>query len=113
MANQLKVAMVHSIQTLRERGWSQRRIARTLGIHRETVARYLQLAGAGCGPPGDDSKPAKPAHGSEEGEETAPSTAPDSKPAKPAHGSGPCSRCEPFREIILTGLEQGLSYQRL
>ena len=41
MANQLKMAMVDAIWTLRERGWSQRRIAKELGINRETVARYL------------------------------------------------------------------------
>ena len=114
MANQLKVATVHSIQTLRDRGWSQRRIARTLGIHRETVGRYLQLGGASCGPPGDDSKPAKPAHGSDEGGDVPqPGSDQDPKPAKPAHGSGPLSRCEPFREIVIAGLEQGLSYQRI
>ncbi len=44
MANVLKMAKVHSIQTLHARGWSQRRIARELGVHRETVARYVQLA---------------------------------------------------------------------
>ena len=44
MANVLKMAKVHSIQVLHARGWSQRRIARELGIHRETVARYVQLA---------------------------------------------------------------------
>jgi transposase len=52
MANQLKMAEIHSILTLRTRGWSFRRIARELGVHRETVARYVQLAGA----------PAKPAN---------------------------------------------------
>lgn len=52
MANQLKMAEIHSILTLRARGWSFRRIARELGVHRETVARYVQLAGA----------PAKPAN---------------------------------------------------
>jgi len=45
MANRLKMAKVHSIGTLHERGWSNRRIARALGIHRETVARYVGLAG--------------------------------------------------------------------
>ena len=40
MANQLKMAMIDAIITLLERGWSYRRIARELGIHRETVARY-------------------------------------------------------------------------
>ena len=44
MANDLEVAKVHSIQTLRERSWSQRRIARELGIDREMVARQLRLA---------------------------------------------------------------------
>lgn len=48
MANQLKMATVHSIQTLWQRGWSRRRIARTLGIHRETVGRYIRLAEAAC-----------------------------------------------------------------
>ena len=43
MANQLKMAKVHSIQTLHACGWSQRRIARELGVHRETVARYVQM----------------------------------------------------------------------
>ena len=47
MVNQLKMAQVHAIQALRNRDWSQRRIARELGIHRETVARYLRLARAG------------------------------------------------------------------
>lgn len=42
MANQLKVAKVLSIRTLHAQGWSQRRIARELGINRDTVARYLK-----------------------------------------------------------------------
>jgi len=84
MANQLQVATVHSILTLRERGWSQRRLARTLGTHRETVARYLQLDHAGCGPPEDDPKP-----------------------AKPAHGSGPRSQCEPYRVPVSGGSGEG------
>lgn len=45
MANQLKVALIESIQSLRAQRWSFRRIARELGIHRETVARYV----SGCG----------------------------------------------------------------
>ena len=39
MANQLKMAVVHAILTLARLGWSRRRIARELGIDRETVAR--------------------------------------------------------------------------
>lgn len=41
VANRLKMATVHSILTLRSRGWSYRRIARELGVHRETVKRYV------------------------------------------------------------------------
>ena len=51
MANQLKMAMVNAVWTLKQRGWSNRRIARELGIDRETVARYVHLWQA-------DSKPA-------------------------------------------------------
>ncbi len=42
MANRLKMAISESIFTLRQRGWSQRRIAQELGIDRETVARHLR-----------------------------------------------------------------------
>ena len=34
------MAEISAIQTLLQRGWSQRRIARELGVNRETVARY-------------------------------------------------------------------------
>jgi len=43
MANQLKMADVQSILTLHARGWSRRRIARELGLDRETVGRHLRL----------------------------------------------------------------------
>lgn len=56
MANLLKMALIDSIQSLRAQRWSFRRIARELGIHRETVARYVRLA---------QSKPAKAPLGSE------------------------------------------------
>src|SRR5260370_33821607 len=42
MPNLLKVAMIETILSLHQRGWSQRRIARELGIDRETVARHLR-----------------------------------------------------------------------
>jgi len=106
MANHLKVAKVFSIKALHAQGWSQRRIARELGISRETVQRYL--AGASkptIAPTGsDDSKPAKAPPGSEAAGEP-------SKPAKAPTGSRSC--CEPFREAILAKLEQGLSAQRI
>ena len=92
MANQLKVTTVHSILTLRDRGWSQRRIARELGIHRETVGRYVRRAAEGAeatnrGRDIGDPKPAKPAHGSNDAEP--PPGLPDprgSQTGQPAHG---------------------------
>ena len=37
MANRLKMAKIRSILNLHQQGWSQRRIAEELGIHRETA----------------------------------------------------------------------------
>ena len=44
MSNVLKVSLQTTIHSLHDRGWSQRRIARQLGISGETVGRYLLLA---------------------------------------------------------------------
>ncbi len=44
MSNELGMAMQQAILALKARGWSHRRIAREMGIHRETVGRYLSLA---------------------------------------------------------------------
>ena len=49
MANQLKMADIQAILALHGHGWSSRRIARELGIHRGTVSHYVRQA---------DSKPA-------------------------------------------------------
>ena len=57
MANHLTMALIDSVRTLHQRNWSQRRIARELGIDRETVARYLQAAAT-------ESKPANAPLGS-------------------------------------------------
>jgi IS30 family transposase len=53
MANRKSMAVKNSILTLWNRGWSQRRIARELCIHRETVGRYVRQEGRssrGAGP---------------------------------------------------------------
>ncbi len=85
MANHLKMVQQKAIQGLYDRGWSQRRIARELGVNRETVSRYIRLAA------GEDSKPAISIIGS----------------------SGRQSLCEPWRETIVGGLKAGLSAQRI
>ena len=124
MANRLSVAKVHSILTLHERGWSRRRIARELGIHRETVAAYVQrlrqadskpstpgqapTGSDGGAPPGADQPDAsggacgRPPGSSGSGEAQAQAT-PSRSP----------SMCEPYRDQILSKLEQGLSAVRI
>src|SRR5260370_36374487 len=85
------MALIDTILTLQQRRWSLRRIARELGIHRETVGRYLRQAQV-------ESKPAKAPIGSEpEATESKPAKAPigsepeatESKPAKAPIGSEP------------------------
>jgi transposase len=86
--NLLNVSLQHSILTLAANGWSQRRIARELGIHRETVARHVRLAG---------SKPAIPLTGY----------------LAPALVAGRQSLCVPWQEVIELAVQAGLSAQRI
>lgn len=51
MANRLKVAKVLSIHALHQAGWSQRRIAREVGISRGAVARHLRSRSNGAKAP--------------------------------------------------------------
>jgi DNA invertase Pin-like site-specific DNA recombinase len=44
MSNILEVPQQQAIQALIAKGWSVRRIARTLGINRRTVKRYADAA---------------------------------------------------------------------
>ena len=80
MSNHLEMAMIHSIMTLHQRGWSQRRIARELGIDRETVARHLSSANAA-------SDPANPPPGSEAGGMGVEGSKPATAAANPPPGS--------------------------
>ena len=135
MANQLRMAIVQSILHLHSLQWSQRRIARELGIHRETVGRYLlqHLGGAKPAIPPTGSGRSKPATISpapgppREGTEAAeraeeaggskPAISPaGSMPATTPAGPTPSGRptaCQPYREIIQAKLDQQLSAQRI
>jgi transposase len=113
MANRLKMALAQSIHTLYQQGWSQRRIARELGINRETVARHLKdlqpapkpaNAPIGSGVDLVGSKPANAPIGSESPHATA-----QTAPCEP----GRLSECEPWRDQILEKIELGLSAQRI
>ena len=79
--NILNVSLQHSISTLAAGGWSRRRIARELGVNRETVGKYLRL---------ERSKPAISTLGSEADPSPKPAiltlgsaSETDSKPATP------------------------------
>lgn len=66
MPNQLKMSKIKSILALREQGRSFSRIARELGIHRQTVARYVREHSKSPEAPtgSDDPKSAKTPTGS-------------------------------------------------
>ena len=74
MANRLKMALADSILRLHGHGWSHRRIARELGVHRETVSRHVGLAAS-------DVKPASNAPTGSTPATNAPSGIDPSKPA--------------------------------
>jgi transposase len=101
MANQLKMVDVQCIMTLRGRGWSRRRIARELGVDRETVTRYVRLSASGQGLA--RSNPANALPGNQLAAEAKPANAPPGSP----------SGCEPWRATIAEKLEEGLSIQRI
>lgn len=115
MTNRLKMAAQQTIQGLRALGWSFRRIARELGVHRDTVSRQVR---AGAEPP---SKPAisPPGSGADEGSKPAivpagSEAASEAKPAiAPAGKAGRASICEGHREKVQVKLEAGLSAQRI
>lgn len=91
MSNVLKVNEQQTIQSLFEKGWSQRRIAQELGLNRRTVARYAAKCTTEV-TPGSESKC------------TTQVTA-GSRRAK--------SACEGHRAEITHKVEQGLSAQRI
>ena len=136
MANLLSVTEMHAILTLYERGWSCRRIARELGLHRETVSKYVRRPRAP-----DEAKPAKaPSESEPEGAGSKPAKAPTGSGGKDASGGssgrapgralGPgappespvspapipprtLSDCRPYHAAILAKLDQCLSAQRI
>src|SRR5208283_3777708 len=90
MANLLKMAMLATILAFHRLGWSNRRIARELGIDRDTVSRHLRTVEAqsktakaptGSEPSPNDAKAAKAPPGSDD-------VAAESKAAQAPPGSG-------------------------
>jgi transposase len=140
MANVLKMATVQAIQQLAALKWSQRRIAETLGIDRETVSRHLQRveseANATIPLPGLEGSnaatlqcPPAPADDAAVYAEQKDSAANSNATIPPAGSqevnsavverhrapapTGRRSQCEIYLPVILTKLEQHLSAQRI
>lgn len=122
MANRLAMDKSLAINNLRSAGYSERQIARALGVSRGAVRRHLAAqnangTGAQTAPPAEAQSP------SGEPNSTRAQTGPDDdrvadnrvepSPAdrdRPAAGS---SHCEPFRCVISDKLQAGLSAKRI
>src|SRR5437899_2773418 len=124
MANRLKMAMVDTVQRLLEQGWWYRRIARELGIHRDTVAGLAGKSKPAKAPLGAD--PLGQAVATLDAQATEALSVVSSSSASCLHssqekgqvdgsaaGGDSRSACEPFRSVILSKLELGLSGQRI
>src|SRR4051794_35939025 len=96
MANQLKMATVQFILELHAQGWSGRRIARELGVDRETVSRYVA-----------QSKPAN-APMDRPGESALSNLA-----KSPIRMAGRISSCAAWREVIQSKHQQQLTARRI
>jgi transposase len=96
MSNILKESMKNNIIKLGEFGWSKRRISRELGVHRNTVKKYILEA----------SKCTIPTAGDSEGTES-------KCTISTAGNSGRKSICEKYDEVIRGKLADGLNAQRI
>jgi len=139
MANRLKMAIVQSILSLHAQGWSARRIAKALEVHRDTVSRYIHAVDSAAPKPAiapilpgrvpGDSKPASrpSADGSAPiGADVVAAATGESLPSEPIGpppnranapippaGSGRSSDASPWCEFILDKRGQGLSIRRI
>ncbi len=96
------------ISSLRAAGYSERRIAEALGVSRGAVRRHLAAERSNSTTAQTGSAPT----GSEDSNSTKAQTGSASDPPAPtAPQSG--SHCEPFRDIIIEKLEQGLHAKRI
>ncbi len=112
MANALKMVQVHTIEGLWKQGWSRRRIARELGLDRETVGKYVDQIVLGA----QNQPNLTPGNLADLSPSGALSASPGiSKPAtNPTAGSsGPPSKCAALHDAILEKLELDLTAQRI
>jgi len=109
VSNVLNEEKKQQVIALGRLGWSLRRIQRTTGVRRETVAGYLKAAGIAFRPPGSWGRqpPAKPANEviTDFGAESAVGVtgAPEPQPGRRPSASS----CAPYRDAIELGLSRG------
>ena len=103
MAFQLGMDKSLLIKALRDNGMSERAIAESLGVSRNAVRRHL------AGNPSNDTKAPTGSEGPND--TTAPTGSAEAIDATVVPVSR--SRCERFREVILSKREQGLDSQRI
>ncbi len=129
MVYELKMAQRDAILGLLALGWSHRRIAREVGVNRETVSRYAKLQRNGANPvlstPGSEGgippNPAISTPGSERAIPPNPAiSTPGSEGAAPAdpvlsrtQKIGRQSHCVSFDALIRKKIDQDLSAQRI
>lgn len=111
MANQLAMDKSFAIQNLRAAGYSERRIARTLGISRGAVRRHLtgSTPNSTTAPTGSGEQ--LPTGASASNSTKAPTGSDAESLAFETVAGG--SQCEPYREIIVAKCELGLSAKRV
>lgn len=97
MGNYLQMSTQQQVKALLDLGWTHRRIARELGVHRETVGRYAREA---------VPKPANLIAGSAE-------ASGQGVQNRPNPIAGPQSLAAPHHELIQAGVDKGLSAQRI
>ena len=106
MSNVLKVALQETIRSLEKKGWSQRRIARELGVNRRTVGKYARAAVVV-----DPKCTTQVTAGSREEDSSKCTTLVGEVTAGKSWDAR--SLCAPWAEVIFTKLEEGQSAQRI
>ena len=131
MANQLSMAQRETVLTLLGQGWSRRKVARELGLHRDTVRRYARQAERAADPPvaaadPEQATPAGVATGSGPPEAAPNAASPVATGSEELSAPAACvqaqaasvlgpgrSKCDPFRSVIEAKLDTGLTAQRI
>ena len=132
MSNELSMAERETIAALLRQGWSKRRIARELGLHRDTVRRYAREVSRGQANPesvetatAKQATPIKVATGTDSKQATLSEVATGKNDGIPSGGQAESaevanaeavasrSSCEPYRAVIEEKLEHKLSAQRI